>query len=69
MKLKPEEFIRRFLSHVLPEGFMRIRSFGFFGLCERCNGGETKAKTQHKNEASYWAEHRTLLVGRIAGWK
>lgn len=29
MTLKPEEFIRRFLQHVLPDGFMRIRSFGF----------------------------------------
>lgn len=29
MTLKPEEFIRRFLSHVLPSGFMRIRCFGF----------------------------------------
>jgi Putative transposase/Transposase zinc-binding domain len=29
MSLKPEEFIRRFLSHVLPKGFMRIRGFGF----------------------------------------
>jgi len=29
MILKPEEFIRRFLLHVVPEGFMRIRSFGF----------------------------------------
>lgn len=29
MRLAPEEFIRRFLSHVLPDGFMRIRSFGF----------------------------------------
>ena len=29
MELKPEEFIRRFLSHVVPEGFMRIRFFGF----------------------------------------
>ena len=29
MRLKPEEFIRRILSHVVPKGFMRIRSFGF----------------------------------------
>ena len=29
MKLKPEEFIRRFLTHVVPSGFMRIRFFGF----------------------------------------
>ena len=29
MELKPEEFIRRFLSHIVPERFMRIRFFGF----------------------------------------
>jgi len=28
MSLQPIEFIRRFLSHVLPEGFVRIRHFG-----------------------------------------
>jgi len=34
MTLPAEEFIRRFLLHVLPEGFMRIRHFGF--LANRC---------------------------------
>jgi predicted Zn-ribbon and HTH transcriptional regulator len=29
MTLDAEEFIRRFLLHVLPDGFMRIRHFGF----------------------------------------
>ena len=29
MVLPAEEFIRRFLLHVLPEGFMKIRYFGF----------------------------------------
>ncbi len=29
MKLKPFEFIRRFLQHVLPSGFMKIRYYGF----------------------------------------
>ena len=29
MALESHEFIRRFLLHVLPEGFMRIRHFGF----------------------------------------
>ena len=28
-KLKPDEFIRRFLLHTLPDGFHRIRHFGF----------------------------------------
>lgn len=34
MKLTGEEFIRRYLSHFLPKGFMRIRHFGF--LANRC---------------------------------
>src|SRR5262249_2479175 len=29
------EFIRRFLVHVLPEGFHRIRYYGFLGNCQR----------------------------------
>jgi Putative transposase/Transposase zinc-binding domain len=29
MTLEPDEFIRRFLLHVLPDGFMRVRHFGF----------------------------------------
>jgi hypothetical protein len=29
MSLKPDEFIRRFLLHALPDGFHRIRHFGF----------------------------------------
>jgi hypothetical protein len=31
MTLDVEEFIRRFLSHVLPDGFQRIRYYGFLG--------------------------------------
>lgn len=34
MTLPAQEFIRRFLLHVLPDGFMRIRHFGF--LANRC---------------------------------
>jgi hypothetical protein len=30
MRLAPHEFIRRFLMHVLPDGFHRIRHYGFF---------------------------------------
>ena len=29
MTLEPMEFIRRFLQHVLPKGFMKIRHYGF----------------------------------------
>jgi hypothetical protein len=34
LTLEAAEFIRRFLLHVLPKGFVRIRSFGF--LANRC---------------------------------
>ncbi len=32
MSLSEEEFIRRFLQHILPSGFRRIRYFGFMSL-------------------------------------
>ena len=35
MTLEPGEFIRRFLIHVLPDGFHRIRYYGFLGNCHR----------------------------------
>jgi hypothetical protein len=35
MTLDADEFIRRFLIHVLPSGFQRIRYFGFLGNCHR----------------------------------
>jgi hypothetical protein len=31
MTLSADEFIRRFLFHVLPDGFQRIRHYGFLG--------------------------------------
>jgi hypothetical protein len=34
MRLKGEEFLRRYLSHILPKGLMRVRHFGF--LANRC---------------------------------
>jgi hypothetical protein len=47
MTLRAEEFIRRFLMHVLPSGFRKIRHFGIFAsrdkhkriaLCKRLTG-------------------------------
>ena len=40
MRLDPHEFIRRFLTHILPNGFMRIRSFGF--LASSCKAKRIK---------------------------
>jgi hypothetical protein len=35
MTLEAAELIRRFLIHVLPDGFHRIRYYGFLGNCHR----------------------------------
>jgi hypothetical protein len=35
MTLDGKEFVRRFLIHVLPAGFHRIRYYGFLGNCHR----------------------------------
>ena len=35
MKLDGVEFLRRFLMHILPSGFMSIRHFGFLANCVR----------------------------------
>jgi hypothetical protein len=35
MRLGAPEFIRRFLLHVLPPGFQRIRHYGFLANCHR----------------------------------
>jgi hypothetical protein len=35
MRLDAQEFIRRFLLHVLPPGFQRIRHYGFLANCHR----------------------------------
>jgi hypothetical protein len=41
MRLHPHEFIRRFLMHVLPKGFHRIRHYGLFAnvMTQACSKG------------------------------
>jgi hypothetical protein len=40
LRLEAGEFLRRFLLHVLPRGFVRIRYFGFFANCRGESGIE-----------------------------
>jgi hypothetical protein len=37
MTLEADEFLRRFCLHVLPKGFVRIRSFGILANCHRAD--------------------------------
>jgi len=69
MTLSADEFIRRFLSHVLPDGFMRIRSFGFWS-----NASKKKSLQQirlllpqQKERLITQAETNAELIERITG--
>ncbi len=53
MRLAPHEFIRRFLLHVLPDGFHRIRHYGFLAKGDR---GETLARVRDLTSARSAAE-------------
>jgi len=44
MTLNVGEFIRRFLIHVLPKGFHRIRHYGLFAGCNRAETIENVRK-------------------------
>jgi hypothetical protein len=68
MTLPVEEFLRRFLLHLLPPGFVRIRNFGFLAnrnratllpLCRRLLGGSEEkilsaAEPSPENVHSLW---------------
>ena len=52
MTLNAEEFIRRFLLHSLPDGFRRIRHYGFFANGERSDRLELCRKLLAARNAS-----------------
>jgi hypothetical protein len=47
MRLHPHEFIRRFLMHVLPKGFHRIRHYGLFANANRAENIATARTLLH----------------------
>jgi hypothetical protein len=73
MTLPAEEFIRRFLLHVLPEGFVRIRHYGLFanrhraGNLARCRELLTGAAELGAAEAparEAWQTRLARLTGK-----
>jgi hypothetical protein len=70
MTLDASEFIRRFLLHILPDGFMKIRHYGILSnrnrkkklaLCKKLLGVDHLQK--HEKEKEDWQE----LLARITG--
>ena len=71
MTLQTDEFIRRFLLHVLPARFVRIRHFGLLAnrnrkdniaLCRKILGGE-KTVTKEKVRPETWQEQLLRICG------
>ncbi len=69
MTLSADEFIRRFLLHVLPDGFQRIRYYGFLGnryrrdkleQCRRLLGMPTPAEQSNAVEKDYRDRYEEL---------
>lgn len=68
MYLKPEEFIRRFLSHVVPNGFMRIRSFGFLAnACKANNINNIQQQLKYKPEKTDEKKDVATLWFKLTG--
>jgi hypothetical protein len=71
MTLTAEEFIRRFLLHVLPEGFQRIRYYGFLGnryreqKLARCREllGMAVAEPPRPESSKDYRDHHEELTG------
>jgi hypothetical protein len=71
MTLKANEFIRRFLLHVLPSRYVRIRHFGLLANRKRKNTialcrkilGDTKTETQQDTRKETWQEQLFRICG------
>ena len=57
MTLATDEFIRRFLIHVLPKGFHRIRHYGLFAkplLCRQHRSRSPTARDATRSDRQCW---------------
>ena len=70
MTLRAEEFIRRFLLHVLPKGFMRIRYFGFLANRHRtqklklCRKLLSQTSVSSSLKSMDWRKRYAALTGK-----
>lgn len=70
LSLHPEEFIRRFLLHVLPEGFCKIRYYGLFACRNRstfllnCKKTIGFARYKSRFNGLNWMQMLVVLTGK-----
>jgi hypothetical protein len=72
MTLKADEFIRRFLLHVLPPRYVRIRHFGLLAnrsrkdniaLCRKLIGSDEYVPKEEKEKPETWQDHLLRICG------
>jgi hypothetical protein len=63
MRLAPHEFMRRFLLHVLPDGFHRIRHYGFLASGDRAQNLERVRALASAGSAADIADSSAGLAG------
>jgi hypothetical protein len=68
LTLHVEEFLRRFLLHVLPKGFVRIRHFGFLATRKRAVLLPLCFQFLHAAQTPMADERRTALAAPAAVW-
>ena len=83
MTFSSNEFIRRFLLHVLPNRFQRIRYYGFLGNryrqtklaeCRACANPITRKfclkrrTTETSTKISLVSRYVSALIGDVAAW-
>ena len=61
--LEGQEFVRRFLMHILPKGFMRIRHFGYLSNRTR---RRKLAVIRHCLSQRHWRARRLNDAGRVS---
>lgn len=61
LQLNGKEFVRRYLLHILPKGFMRIRHYGFLAACCRAT------KLARIREALVQPEHPMVPTTEVYG--
>jgi hypothetical protein len=64
MTLAPDEFIRRFLLHVLPKGFHRIRHYGLLASAT-CKANIARSSRMAALERCFYAISQACLSAEI----
>jgi len=65
MSLEAHEFIRRFLQHVVPSGFQRVRHYGFLSPASRQSIAEVRRRVE---DFTFQATLTATAVAHAPGW-